>query len=238
MVPEAPGSGGQPQRRPKGRGRNLGPQVPDALARILSARPCVSMAHIRNEALAAELRREFEETVELPGLGADVLFDLIEARAAQSGAPGQRALQVGRVREDLARLATVSDNSLAYLRWSYGYLRLYPQPPAPDDWTDRTRLAELVKRVGNLPVDTGMLIRLVDACARAVEAHDGEALQRQALLDTAPDDQAPLTEDDLEFLENAGVLIKRSRFEPDRGYRLDPVVHLLLPDKADRLRSA
>lgn len=210
----------------------------DALTRILSARPCVAIAHIRNEMLAAEIRREFEETVELDELSAQVLVDLLKARAQAAGQSGQDALDANGVLPDFQRLSQVTGNPLAFLRWAFGYLRLYPRPPAPQGWHDAQALAELVRRVGNLPVPPDLLLRLVDICEQAVGAQQTQALQRKWLLEADPaQGRPPLTKDDLEFLETAGVLIKRSRFEPDTGYRLDPVVRLLLPSLAARLRQ-
>jgi len=67
--------------------------------------------------------------------------------------------------------------------------------------------------------------------------HRADLLQGR-LKTAAVQDGKTITDDELEFLIRTGLLIPVDRFREEAGYRMDPLLDLLRPSIATRLRGS
>jgi hypothetical protein len=220
--------------------------VLDLVQRILALRPCLSLVHLRSEALVDNVRREIDQTLELKPLPPVEMIAMLERRleiwaAAQREGEPKRQLDLALAREPLTRLAEVLNNPLVFLRWGNALMRAFGLP-LPKDWATREQLlvASAAHPVG---VDPGLLERLLEVVDRCALEPDRTWCRREDLLRGGRALDTPkgpgLSVEELEVLiERQEVLLPRNRFESPPLYRVDPILDLLRPSVRARLEPA
>jgi hypothetical protein len=206
--------------------------------RVLSLRPCISIAHFRTEALLDNVKREATEVVEVPALSPDTLLEIVRRRLEVSVHDVRGQFLESTDWTAIRALASVTGNALVFLRWTYGLLRTTSWPPAAD-WTDTASLERIVRTSEALAGADGELIhrlvRIVDHCDGGRE----EVVLREHLLQGGATGAAPgverLTEHEIDLLVKLGVLLPKHIYEPSLGYRIAPVLDLLRPSVRRRL---
>ncbi len=222
----------------------VGTEVESAMQRILELQPCLAVAHIRSEALSANVRRVITDEISVGPLPASELLAVLRQRVATAK---NKAVGAG-FKDDAAykpfeQLASVTGNALAFLRWTRALLSLWGLD-APDDWRSDAHLRELaLEATPTGGIDAQLLAdlaQLVDACTlpRHADGCRWEDLVRGAPDGGATSDPPPLTRSELEQLETLGLLFKRNQFAERAVYRVEPTLDLLRPSVADKLRAA
>jgi hypothetical protein len=209
--------------------------------KILSIEPCIALVHLRSEMLAADVRREIVEQVEVPPLPAKELvrvlphrLDLTPSRREPRGAREALAAWAG----PFHKLATLGLSPLVYLHWTKALLDAHGPTP-PDDWDDEARL--FAARPQNQDLDPGLLKRLlelVDRCAVIDQRYCKPAdLKRGYPVTATGPAGSGLSDEELDYwVRRAELLVPRNRFDPEPVYCVDPVLDVLRPSIRRRLR--
>lgn len=212
----------------------------EVIKRVLDVKPCIGLIHLRAEVLFADVRREIDEEVEVAGMTAEALYAILNRRLQR--APNTVRLHQSALEQspDIARLAGMTDNPLVFLRWVHGLLRLHSFPPPPD-WHTDILLRRLIRKEAVAGVDEDLLgrfARVMDRCLPGGGAWCQRADLVAGRVSVDPESaREAITAQELEHLEQVGLLIPRNRFNLESGYRIDPVLDLLRPTVAERLRS-
>ena len=198
--------------------------------RVLELHPCIALVHVRTECCVDNLKREITENVELPGLEADAMQDLLRRRLETAPREIKEALGLEKNWHALVQLAGLTRNPLVFLRWVLGLLRTQ-EVPTLDGWATDAALQSIVSTAA--PVQ-GFDYRVV---SRVVAAIDNlpRWFTRPALLESAG--EATFSSQDIEDLEKLGLLLPRYRFQPKGELYLEPVFDLLRPSVRDKLRG-
>ncbi len=212
-------------------------EVEALFRRVLSLRPCISVAHFRTEALVENVKREATEVIDVPVLPAETLFEIVHRRLETSVHDVQAEFR-GADWTAVRALASTTGNALVFLRWVYGLLRTQPWPP-PAGWTDNDALERIVRTSEPLAGADGALIhrlvKVVDHCDGGAEV----VVRREDLVQGCNAGQAPgaerLTDQEVDLLVKVNVLLPRHRYDPSLGYRIAPVLNLLRPSIRKRL---
>lgn len=215
-----------------------------ALKAILDVDPCVGVVHMRTEMLFDDLRREMDAPFTIGPVDEQGLLAILEKRLDAASPEDRTRFRSPEVQNPLQRVISVTGNPHVLLRWIQGFLGsgLWPAENGAA-WCADAALLDVVKRAAIVPgVDDEMLIRLamiVDRCSvrGKHEVHRADLLQGR-LNTAAVQDGKTITDDELEFLIRTGLLIPVDRFREEAGYRMDPLLDLLRPSIATRLRGS
>lgn len=199
---------------------------------VLDLRPCISLAHFRTEAMIENVQREATEKIDLKPLSADALFAILERRLTAAPEAVRRQFPSSTDWSAVRWLASQTGNPLVFLRWVHGLLRTQDFPP-PATWREPRQLARLVYAEDPM---NGADEELVQRLVHVVDRCDGgrgrpvfpDSLQRGCL----PTDRASgpgLSEQEIEDLIKLEVLLPVHRFQPSRGYRIQPLLDLMRP---------
>lgn len=207
--------------------------------RVLALRPCISIVHFRTEALIDNVKREATEVVDIPPLPADTLFEIVRRRLEASVDIVHAQFPPSTDWAAIHALASVTGNSLAFLRWVYGLLRTQSWPPATD-WTATDALERIVRTAEPLTGADGELIhrlvRIVDCCDGGLP---NVAVRREHLVQggsaAQPMGAEHLTEQEVDLLAKLDILLPKHRYEPSLGYRIAPVLDILRPSVRRKL---
>lgn len=218
--------------------------VSELVQRILGLRPCLSVVHLRSEALLDNVRREIDQTLEVHALPDDNMLDMLDRRLdlwKQATREGEapRELDLAQATQAFRRLAGAVQNPLVFLRWVNALLRQHGLP-LPPDWSAEQQLhaASTAHPVGVEGALIAKLLRIVDRCA--LEPDHRWCRREDLLVGHRPLDPKPagetLTDSELELLiDRQQVLLPRNRFEQPQLYRVDPVLDLLRASVRQRL---
>jgi hypothetical protein len=213
------------------------------IQKILELQPCVAIAHIRTEAMTADVRRVIDEELEVRTLPPAELMAILKGRIMAGSTLVQNALNDGAL-TPFRQLAQVdpTPTPLAFLRWVHAMLRLWGATP-PADWRDDSRLRELAFQAtptgGTDPRLILELAQLVDEC----QIHPTDGCRWDDLTRGCPSTHAsppaspPLKAVELHALVDRGLLIRRDRFASQPSFRLEPTLELLRPSVAKKLRA-
>ncbi len=215
-----------------------------ALKAILDVDPCVGVVHMRTEMLFDDLRREMDAPFTIGPIDEQGLLAILEKRLDAASAEDRVRFRLPEVQNPLHRLISVTGNPHVLLRWIQGFLSsgLWPAESGLA-WCADSALLDVVKRAAIVPgVDDEMLVRLVTIVDRCSvrgkhEVHRADLLQGR-LKTAAVQDGKTISEDELEWLVRTGLLIPVDRFREEAGYRMDPLLDLLRPSMANRLRGS
>jgi hypothetical protein len=206
--------------------------------RVLSLRPSISIAHFRTEALVENVKREATEVIDVPALSPDTLFEVVRRRLEASVHVVQGQFPASTDWTAIRGLASVTGNTLVFLRWVHGLLRTQSWPPAVG-WTDAASLERIVRTSEPLAGADGELIhrlvRIVDRCDGGLP---NEVIGRENLVQgSAGGSPGPehLTEQEVDLLVKLDILLPKHRYEPSLGYRIAPVLNILRPTVRKRL---
>jgi Cdc6-like AAA superfamily ATPase len=206
---------------------------------VLDLRPCISLVHFRTEAMIENVKREATEKIDLKPLSAEALFEIL-MRRLQSATEAVRA-QFPPTTDwrSIRQLAGATGNPLVFLRWVHGLLRTQEFPP-PAGWTHPHELARLVYAEDPMNgAEEELVQRLINVVDRCDAGRRDRAVQRDSLQrGCLPTDNAPgpgLTEQEIEDLIKLEVLLPMHRFQPSRGYRIQPILDLMRPSVQERL---
>jgi hypothetical protein len=220
-----------------------GADVESAMQRVLELQPCIAVAHIRSEALSANVRRVITNEVSVGPLPPSELLAVLRRRVETTKNKAVKTTFKTELYKPFEQLASITGNALAFLKWTQAFLSLW-DVDAPADWRSDAHLRELaLEATPTGGIDASLLAdlaRLVDACTLPPH-HDG--CRFDDLVRGVPDGQtpprvAPLTKTELETLETLGLLIKRNQFAERAVYRVEPTLDLLRPSIAQKLRAA
>ncbi len=215
-----------------------------ALKAILDVEPCVGLVHMRTEMLFDDLRREMDAAFTVRPLDEKGLLAIVERRLDAASTDDRGRFRRPEVQNALSKLTTVTGNPLVLLRWIQGFLRSGHWPAEnANDWCTDAALIEVVQRAAIVPgVDDELLVRLahiVDRCSTRGknEVQRSDLLTGRLKTDTIRDGKT-IAEDEFELFVRIGLLIPVDRFREEAGYRLDPLIDLLRPTMAARLRGS
>lgn len=221
-----------------------GADVESGMQRVLELQPCLAVAHIRSEALSANVRRVITDEVSVGPLPPSELLAMLRQRVATAKNNAVRAaFKDDKAYKPFEQLASITGNALAFLRWTRALLSLWGLAP-PADWRSDANLREVaLEATPTGGIDAQLLAdlaQLVDACT--LPRH-GDGCRWDDLVRGAPDGSSPsdpplLTKTELEQLETIGLLFKRNQFAERAVYRVEPTLDLLRPSVADKLRAA
>ena len=215
-----------------------------ALKNILDVEPCVGIVHMRTEMLFDDLRREMDAIFTVGPIDKDGLLAIIERRLDAATTEGRGRFRKPEVQNALSKLTTVTGNPLVLLRWIHGFLRSGHWPAEnPNAWCTDAALLDAVREGAIVPgVEDDLLVRLAVITDRCLPRGKDE-VQREDLLngrlrtDTTRDGKV-ITKDEFEKLLRIGLVIPVDRFREEAGYRMDPLLDLLRPSVAARLRDS
>lgn len=214
-----------------------------ALKRILDVDPCVGLVHMRTEMLFDDLRREMDDQIDIHPLSESGLLAVIEKRLDAATTQDKTRFRHADVQTALHRLTRATGNPLVFLRWVQGFLRTRHWPPSSEtSWSTEAVLLEVASRASIAAgVEDELLARLAFIVDRCVPRGQQE-VQKRDLLDgrlktDSCDDGRRITADEFALLVRTGMLIPKDRFREEAGYRMDPVLDLLRPSVAARLRE-
>lgn len=219
-------------------------EMKPALKAILDVDPCVGVVHMRTEMLFDDLRREMDADFTVGPIDKDGMLAILERRLDAASTEDRGKFRHPNVQNPLAKLITVTGNPHVLLRWIQGFLRSGAWPAEKgDDWCTDAALLEVVKRSAVVPgVDDETLTRLaaiVDRCLGRGKHEVQRTDLLQGRLKTDPTrDGKTISEDEFEWLVRTGLLIPADRFREESGYRMDPLLDLLRPSVAARLRGS
>lgn len=206
--------------------------APEAVMRTIALRPALGIVHMRSEAMFDDVRREIEHEVSVGGMGPAVMWQILEKRLEETP-NDELKKQVEAAKSALTQLATGTDNPYVFLRWVTGTLRAH-RLPLPRDWDEH--LGEAVQARA-IPRDLlEKVARVVDACTFNGACSESDLGLGKNKLDPNPASES-LSEDELRLLRRADVLIPVNRYDPASLLRLDPVLDLLRPSIAEKIRS-
>jgi hypothetical protein len=198
--------------------------------RVLELRPCIALVHVRTECCVENLNREVTENVEIRGLQAVELAELLRRRLETAPREVKEALGPQANWRAIDQLAELTTNPLVFLRWILGLLRTQDLPTA-QGWGTEPALHSLISTAAPVQgFDPKLVARLV-----AVIDKLGRWFTREALLAAAS--SKDLSAHDIEDLEKLGLLVPRYRFRPQGELYLEPVFDLLRPSVREKLRG-
>jgi hypothetical protein len=214
-----------------------------ALKRILDVDPCVGLVHMRTEMLFDDLRREMDDSITVGPLEEHGLLAIIERRLDAAMKEDRARFSKIDVQSALRRLTRATGNPLVFLRWVSAFLRTGHWPPQSDtSWCTDAVLREVAVKASIVAgIEDEFLERLAFIVDRCLPGGRKE-VQKQDLFTghlkvAACNDGKKITQDELDLLVRTGLLIPMDRFREEAGYRMDPVLDLLRPSVAERLRE-
>lgn len=215
-----------------------------ALRSILDVDPCVGLVHMRTEMLFDDLRREMDEEFNVGPMHDVGLLGMIERRLDAATTEDRNRFRQLDVQAALRKLISITGNPLVLLRWTQGFLRSGQWPPVNEkSWCTDVALLDVATRAAIVPgIDNELLMRLaliVDRCLLGGkrEVQRTELLDGKLKTDTCKDGTS-IAAHEFELLLRTGVLIPRDRFREEAGYQMDPLLDLLRPTVAKRLRDS
>jgi hypothetical protein len=209
-------------------------EILSLLRRVLELRPCIALVHVRTECCVENLNREVTENVEIRGLQAGDLAELVRRRLESAPREVKQALGDQGNWQAIDQLAGLTTNPLVFLRWILGLLRTQDLP-AVEGWCTDAALHSLVSTAAPVqgfdPATVSRVVAKIDGLDRW--------FTREALLASAsPTDTAKaITAHDIEDLVKLGLLVPRYRFRPAGELYLEPVFDLLRPSVREKLRG-
>ncbi len=214
-------------------------EIESNVQRVLELQPCIALAHIRTESMYPNVRRVIDQELAVMALQPDDLLEMVRHRAAKARAPVRAVLgPTSAVWTHLRRLASVTGNALAFLRWSEAFLGLWGPEPAHDWTTDQELRKIALEATPAAAVDSGLLVELaalVDRCT-VLEGCSWADLVRggRSLMPV----QQTLDPTVLGRLRSLGFVVQRNRFDEHDIVRLEPTLELLRPSVAEQLRKS
>lgn len=219
-------------------------RMKQALKRIRDVDPCVGLVHMRTEMLFDDLRREMDRGIQLSPLDEKGLISVIEKRLDAASTQTKTRFRHAEVQAALHRLTRATGNPFVFLRWVQAFLNTKLWPPQSETaWCTDEALREVVSEAAIAAgIEDELLQRLaliVDRCLHRnqFEVQKEDLLNGKLKTDTCADGNK-ITVSEFELLVRAGLLIPTDRFRPEAGYCIDPVLDLLRPSIAKRLREA
>lgn len=172
------------------------------------------------------------------------LLEVLERRLDWADGKDKSRFRGSDVQGALRRLMRATGNPHVLLRWVQAFLRSRQWPPVDEtSWCADTALLDVTRRAAIVAgIEDDLLVRLAFIVDRCLPKGRNEAqkadLQRGRLKTDTCDDGKAITDDEFESLLRAGLLIPKDKFRPEAGYRMDPLLDLLRPSVAARLREA
>ena len=212
------------------------------IQQILELQPCLAIAHIRTEAMYPNIRRVIDKEFVIQSLPPSELLEMLKHRSTSiKKSDAREALKGSAVWTAFQQLAEVSENPLAFLRWSAALLSLWGVSP-PSDWRDEKNLEVLVSEATPTGgIEAGLmskLARLVDTCTlRSEKGCHWADLERGGSSINAPE-RPPFQTEELQQLRKIGLVVRCDRIAENPRYRLEPTMELLRPSVAEKLRAA
>jgi hypothetical protein len=216
--------------------RTDGDELLSVFRRVLDLRPCIALVHVRTECWVDDIAREIRENVEIPGLDADALKEVLRRRLLRARKQEQDHFSREENWRVVNQLAPLTNNALVFLRWVLGLLRTQDATPSSDWATDEALQAIVVTAAPVQGFDRRVLSRVV----AAIDGQPTRWFTRGALLQQQSDlrDGAQgFTEQDIEDLEKLGLLVPRYRFRQKGELYLEPVFELLKPSLRAKLQG-
>ncbi len=215
-----------------------------ALKRILDVDPCIGLVHMRTEHLFDDLRREMDDSITVGSLDEMGLLAIVERRLEAATPQDRHRFGHPDVQAALRKLTRATGNPLVLLRWIHACLRTGHWPPSSDaSWCTDEALLEIAAQASIAAgvVEDELLARLafiVDRCLPRgrQEVHKQDLLEGR-LKTGLCEDGKKISDDEFDLLVRTGLLIPKDRFREEAGYRMDPVLDLLRPTVATRLRE-
>lgn len=208
-------------------------KVIETYKQFLALQPCVALVNLRSETVVDDIRRELNEFLELGAMNPRDLVAMLQKRESLAPASTRDMLRRSDLWRPFQRLAHGTGNPYVYLKWCHALLRLHAWPP-PDDWTDDDGLLRLVRKASTVGFDDHTILRKLAERIDHCLPRNGRWLSRSD-LQVAPDG---LSDDALEDLVRIGLLIPEHRYRESTEYRIDPLLCLLQPSVAERVRTA
>jgi hypothetical protein len=206
---------------------------------VLDLQPCISILHLRTEVAGfAELRREADSAVTVSGLQPKQLVEILTKRSKSVQGPHADQLRLSSAWAPFGALAEATDNPLVLLRWAQGLATRHRQWPPGPEWAEPAALRDLSVETAQANGDAHLWARL-GALIEKLGANS--PLTSKMLLDGKreldPTPAVGLTEDELGWLVRCEHLVPIDRFDPRAGLRLDPLLGLILPAVAAKVRA-
>lgn len=206
---------------------------------VLDLQPCISILHLRTEVAGfAELRREAANAVTINGLASAHLVEIIDRRSHAVPGPHSDQLRVMSARAPFAALSNATDNPFVLLRWAQGLATRHRQWPPERTWSEPAALRELSVETAQANGDSALWIKLgslIEKFGANTPLNGKLLLDGKRALDTAP--AVGLTEDELAWLVRCEHLVPIDRFDKQAGLRLDPLLGLIVPSTAAKVRA-
>lgn len=209
-------------------------RVIEAYKQFLALRPCIALVNLRSETVVDDIRRELNEELELPPMAPRDLVRMLQRREEAIAPPKTRdALRRPDLWRPFQQLAGATGNPYVYLKWCHALLRLHPMPP-PADWLSDENLLQLVRKASMAGFDDNTALRRLAEKIDGCLLRDGRWCDR-ADLEVGPDG---LSDEAIHDLVRVGLLIPQNRLRRSTEYRIDPLLALLRPSVADKVRAA
>ncbi len=207
-------------------------KVIETYKQFLALQPCVALVNLRSETVVDDIRRELNEFLELGAMKPRDLVSMLEKRESVAPATTRETLRKPDLWRPFQQLARGTGNPYVYLKWCHALLRLYPWPP-PVDWSHDQGLLRLVRKASTVGFDDHMILRKLAERIDQSLLRNGRWLSR-ADLQVEPDG---LSDEALEDLVRIGLLIPENRYRESTEYRIDPLLCLLQPSVATKVRT-
>ncbi|MCK6521768.1 AAA family ATPase [Myxococcota bacterium] len=218
-------------------GMDTAERAKDTFDLVLGLGPAIHLIHLRSEVKFPDVRREHDDPLTLGGLDADELNELLRRRADATLEEDRRLVRSDAGWAPLRRLCASTGNPLVLLRWVKALADLVDHWPPPEDWMSPTRLRALALQAAAMDeLNDDDVRRLGLTLDRLGEVFtETELLAGRRATDTRPGE--PLTPTFLAQLRHHELIVPVDRFDPSRGLRIDPIISLIRPSRAEMIRS-
>ena len=213
----------------------------DTIQLMVDLAPSIALIHLRSEVKFPDIRREHSEHVELGPLEPRELNQILRKRLEGALDADRRLAERHGGWEPFERLMGATGNPYVLLRWAVALVRAHDAWPPEPGWMAPDQLRRLaVQASGGPPIDDQELEHLgqvLDRLQKSAHIQERELLEGHRALDTAPA-RVTLDQPEIDRLKRLELLVQVDRHDGSLGLRLDPLLDLIRPSTAARLRAA
>jgi hypothetical protein len=206
---------------------------------ILGLNPAIHLIHLRSEVKFPDVRRENDDSLTLGELDAQGLNEILRRRAEYTLPDDRRLVHSDGGWEPLKRLCASTGNPLVLLRWVKALADQTEHWPPSEDWMSPARLRKLALRAAAMDElndeDVLRLGRALDRLGGDGLFTETELLAGRRAIDTRPGE--PLAPTFIAQLRHHELIVPVDRFDPSRGLRIDPMISLVRPSRAEKVRN-
>jgi hypothetical protein len=220
-------------------GMDTAERAKDIFDLMLGLGPAIHLIHLRSEVKFPDVRRENDDSLTLGPLNAAELNEVLRRRAEFTLEDDRRLVRSTAGWEPLRRLCASTGNPLVLLRWAKALAERAEHWPPTDDWMNPEELRGLALSAACMEEldddDVHRLGRALDRIGRDGLFTEAELRAGRRAIDTGPSE--PLSETFIAQLRHHELILPVDRFDPSRGLRIDPMISLVRPSCAVKIKA-